>query len=114
MRKFLWRFMGALTLRPSTYEEVEADPRSFPQALLIVVLSELAAGVPYLEGMEVRGAIAELIAVLAFWLLLELAGVSHWRQMAAAEKHASGLGTVASHDGIRRLARDLKNCRRPA
>ena len=68
MRRFLWRFMGALALRPATYEEVEADPRSFPQALLVVVLSGLAAGVPYLEGMEVRGAIAGLIAVLAGWL----------------------------------------------
>jgi hypothetical protein len=39
------RLMGAAALDPATYEEVEADRSATPQALAIVVLSSLAAGI---------------------------------------------------------------------
>jgi hypothetical protein len=60
--------MGSLALRPSTYEDVEADPRSLPQALLIVALSGVATGVPYFRGVGVSGILAGLFVVLAGWL----------------------------------------------
>jgi hypothetical protein len=44
MAVFLHRLMGAAMLDVSTYEEVEADRGATSQALLVVVLSGLAAG----------------------------------------------------------------------
>lgn len=41
---FLHRLIGAVALRVTTYEEVEADRRATGQAVAIVVLSSLAAG----------------------------------------------------------------------
>jgi hypothetical protein len=45
MAVFFHRLMGAAMLDASTYEEVEADRRATSQALLVVILSGLAAGV---------------------------------------------------------------------
>lgn len=42
---FLHRLVGAAALDAATYEEVEADRSATPQALAIVVLSSLAAGI---------------------------------------------------------------------
>lgn len=43
-RSFLRRLAGAAVLEPGTYEEVEADVSATPQALLVVLLSSMAAG----------------------------------------------------------------------
>jgi hypothetical protein len=42
---FLHRLMGAAALDSATYEDVEGDKTATPQALAIVVLSSLAAGI---------------------------------------------------------------------
>jgi hypothetical protein len=42
--RFLHRLVGAVALRPATYEEVEADRSANGQAAAVVVLSSLAAG----------------------------------------------------------------------
>src|SRR6185369_3741988 len=42
---FLQRLIGAAALDAAIYEEVEADPTATAQAMLIVVLSSLAAGI---------------------------------------------------------------------
>ena len=42
---FLHRLIGALALRAKTYEEVEADRRANGQAVVVVVLSSVAAGI---------------------------------------------------------------------
>jgi hypothetical protein len=39
------RLIGAMALDPMTYEEVEADASATPQALVVVVLSSLSAGI---------------------------------------------------------------------
>ena len=39
------RLLGALALDPATYEEVEADPSATGQAMVVVVLSSLGAGI---------------------------------------------------------------------
>jgi len=39
------RLIGAMALDPILYEEVEADPTAISQALLVVVLSSLGAGI---------------------------------------------------------------------
>jgi len=45
MRTFFRRLVGAAVLDAETYEEVEADRSATPQALTVVVLSSLAAGI---------------------------------------------------------------------
>jgi len=42
---FLQRLIGAAALDAAIYEEVEADPSAMTQALVVVVLSSLAAGI---------------------------------------------------------------------
>ena len=42
---FVMRLIGALALDPVTYEEVEADASATGQALLVVVLSSIGAGI---------------------------------------------------------------------
>jgi hypothetical protein len=42
---FLQRLMGAAALDPAIYEEVEADPAALGQAMLVVVLASLSAGI---------------------------------------------------------------------
>ena len=42
---FVMRLIGALALDPVTYEEVEADRTATGQALLVVVLSSIGAGI---------------------------------------------------------------------
>ena len=42
---FVMRLIGALALDPVTYEEVEADRSATGQALLVVVLSSIGAGI---------------------------------------------------------------------
>ena len=43
-RRFLRRIIGATALDVSTYEEVETDRGATAQAVAVVVLSSLAAG----------------------------------------------------------------------
>src|SRR5258707_12234354 len=42
---FVMRLIGALAIDPITYEEVEADRSATGQALLVVVLSSVGAGI---------------------------------------------------------------------
>src|SRR5258708_7578671 len=42
---FLFRLIGAMALDPVTYEEVEADRTATVQALVVVVLSSIGAGI---------------------------------------------------------------------
>ena len=45
MPRFVTRMIGAARLDPNIYEEVEADPRATGQALLVVLLAFLGAGI---------------------------------------------------------------------
>jgi hypothetical protein len=42
---FLRRLVGAAMLDAAIYEDVEADPKAIVQAMLVVVLSSVAAGI---------------------------------------------------------------------
>jgi hypothetical protein len=57
LASFLRRIAGAVLLDANTYEEIEADRTATPQAIAIVILSSLAAGIG-LNGS--RGAAAAL------------------------------------------------------
>jgi hypothetical protein len=64
MTTFLRRMARAALLDPSLYEEVEADRRSLTQALAVVLLASLAAGIgtgwPRLSGILVSVVLALL------------------------------------------------------
>jgi hypothetical protein len=75
MAVFLHRLMGAAMLDVSTYEEVEADRRATSQALAVVILSGLAAGVGAWRAGGDRPAAVFAVATIAMiawaaWALL--------------------------------------------
>lgn len=45
MARFMRRLLGALALERGTYENIEADPSAFGQAMAVVVLASIAAGI---------------------------------------------------------------------
>ena len=68
MISFFRRLMGTASLLPWAYEDVEADPRALPQALVVVLLSSLATGSLYLDEAGTAGLAAGVFASLGGWL----------------------------------------------
>ena len=69
---FVMRLIGALALDPVTYEEVEADRSATGQALLVVVLSSVGAGI------GARGLGSGSIQSMVFISALSLIGWMAW------------------------------------
>lgn len=71
MNRFISRISGAASLNASTYEEVEADVRATPQALFVVLLSSVCAGLGVLgmEGARPTAFISISILALGGWVL---------------------------------------------
>jgi hypothetical protein len=69
MASFMDRVVGAAKLDVRTYEEVEADPGAVWQAVAVVVLSSVAAGIGSGEGQLIVGALGALLAWL-IWAFL--------------------------------------------
>jgi len=67
---FVQRMVGAAKLSSSAYEDVEADKGATGQAVLVVVISSLAAGIGASSG--VRGLIVGTVASLIGWLVWAL------------------------------------------
>ena len=77
MMTFRERLVGAALLEPAVYEEVEADRSATLQAMAVVMLSSLAAGVGGLGPLGARPAALAGISLLAFavwavWALVTL------------------------------------------
>lgn len=71
MSTFTQRMLGAAKLNAQTYEEVEADSGALGQAIGVVVLSSLAAGIGSLlaYGGVVQGLIVGTLGALVAWLI---------------------------------------------
>lgn len=69
MHTFPQRLIGAAKLDPQIYEEVEADSSAFGQAVLVVLLSSLAAGIGWMEKGSAALLSVTTLSVLAwlFW-----------------------------------------------
>jgi hypothetical protein len=67
MRRFFTRILRAMALDPRLYEEVEADTRATGQALAVVVLSSLAAGLVSIGRPE--AILADSLVGLVGWLM---------------------------------------------
>lgn len=66
---FGWRLIGAARLDPRIYEEIEADAGAMGQAVVVVVLATVAAGIGLagLGGLTVPALVVGGIAALAWW-----------------------------------------------
>lgn len=69
MAGFIKRMARAAKLDPSLYEEVEADKRAFSQAIMVVLLSSVAAGIGTLSLEGLAGLITGTIIDLTAWFL---------------------------------------------
>ena len=69
MASFVERAMGAARLDVRTFEEVETDKTALAQAMGVVVLSSVAAGIGAAGGEGVRGLIGGMIAALLGWVV---------------------------------------------
>jgi len=69
MASFSERLMGAARLDVNTYEEVEADTTATGQALIVVVLSSLAAGIGSIGDVGVVGILGITVSALIGWFI---------------------------------------------
>lgn len=69
MNPFVDRMIRAAKLDAHLYEEVEADESAMGQAMAVVVLSSVAAGVGWLEGGGLLGVVFGTISALAGWYI---------------------------------------------
>lgn len=63
------RMMGAARLDVRTYEEVEADVNATGQAMLVVVISSVAAGIGAIGSLGIRGLVLTTLAALVGWVV---------------------------------------------
>lgn len=83
---FIRRLVGAAMLDSATYEEVEADSRALPQAIAVIVLSSVAAGIGArgmagareVVGFVVTTTILALLAWTAWAFLMYQIGARLW------------------------------------
>ncbi len=69
MASFSERMIGAAMLNVNTYEEVEADSTATPQAMAVVVLSSLAAGIGAYRLGGFTGVLGTTVAALVGWVI---------------------------------------------
>jgi hypothetical protein len=69
MATFAQRMIGAAKLDVRTYEEVEADTTATAQAMAVVVLSSVAAGIGSVGQRGVLGLVVGTVAALIGWFV---------------------------------------------
>jgi len=69
MSQFTDRMIRAAKLDVNLYEEVEADPGSMKQAVSVVILSSVAAGMSILGKVGIVGVIVNIIVGLGSWFI---------------------------------------------
>jgi hypothetical protein len=69
MASLTQRMLGAAKLDPATYEEVESDATATPQAMLVVVLANLAAGLSVARELGFGGLVVATLISLVGWLV---------------------------------------------
>ncbi len=63
------RMIGAAMLNVSTYEEVEADTTALGQAMTVVIVSSVAAGIGSIRSGGITGLFVAAIAALVGWFI---------------------------------------------
>lgn len=66
------RVIGVLRLDPRAYEEIEHDPTATTQALTVVVLAAIAAGIGALGSGEGNGLVGGVLASVFGWVVFSV------------------------------------------
>jgi hypothetical protein len=69
MEKLLQRILRAIKLDGSLYEEVEADSGALMQAILVIFLSSLAAGIGSIWSIGISGIISGTLSTFILWII---------------------------------------------
>lgn len=69
MATFTQRMIGAAKLDVHTYEEVETDTTAFGQAMAVVILSSVAAGIGMAGRQQAMGLLAGTVGGLVGWFI---------------------------------------------
>jgi hypothetical protein len=69
MTSFPGRVLRAVKLDVQVFEEVEADPKAMGQALTVVLLSSVAAGIGTLQIGGLRGVLGSMFTSLLAWYI---------------------------------------------
>jgi hypothetical protein len=72
MNTFQQRIIRAAKLDASLYEEVEADPTAIMQAMGVVILSSIAAGIGSIWTLGIKGIISGTLTALIAWFIWAL------------------------------------------
>lgn len=70
---FSQRAIGAARLEIPVFEDIEADRTATGQALIVVVLSNLAAGIGLTEGLLDAPVVHRIVLALIFWVFWAIA-----------------------------------------
>jgi hypothetical protein len=69
MASFSERMIGAAMLDPRIYEEVEADPSAMGQAMAVVAISSVAAGIGTVRAGGIVGVVVAVIVAFIGWFI---------------------------------------------
>ena len=95
-RSFAQRFVGALRLDGSVYEEVASDPGALAQAAGVAVIAAVARAVVALTVTTSGQALFDALFVLCMWPLFTLLAWGAGRAL----RHSADLGRVARAAGF--------------
>ena len=104
MTTFFNRVTGAALLKPAVYEEVEADRDATMQAMGVVALSSLAAGVGALglANASITSLVSISLLALAMWVIWELLTLQIGARIFPAPRTQADLGSCSGPLGSRR------------
>ena len=109
---FLQRLIGAAALDSAIYEEVEGDRGATGQALTVIVLSSLAAGVGArgLGATTLLNAVFFAIVALMAWGAWALLTLQIGSRILPESRTQRGHGRAAAHHRLRRNPRASCGC----
>ena len=94
------RMLRAAKLEPALYEEVEADRSAMGQAMAVVVLASVAAGVGVLESRGIGGILTGAIWALAGWYIWAYLTYTIGTRLLPQEQTRADLGELLRTTGF--------------
>ena len=109
MSQIVERMVRAAKLDANLYEEVEAEPEAMAQAVAIVVLSSIAAGIGSIAHFGIKGIILGTISALLGWFIwafvVYIVGTKIMPEPQTSSSHGELLRTIgfSSAPGVIRI-----------
>src|SRR5262249_60240124 len=92
MAGLIARCLGAARLDAATYEDVEADESTTGQAMLVVALSSVAAGIGVADQAGISGIVGGTVVSVAGWFLWAAPVAPLGTRVLPAPRHPGALG----------------------